>query len=143
MTGYKFLEEVVIGDICFEAEGESLEELFTNAGFAVEVSMVKLETVQEKDSKEFKLEHEDLDRLFIDFLDELIFLKDTEGFLVKRFELGLSESDGKQILDARVHGEEIDVDKHELEHDLKAITMHMFKFEKTDKGFYARVVIDI
>ena len=141
------MEEVVIGDICFEVEEASLDTLFESCALAVAASMVKLDTVSEQEEQDIELTHEHLDRLLMDFLDELIYLKDTEGFLLKRIEVTIEkkDSDGKSthILKAKAFGEQIDRDKHDFEHDLKAITMHMFKLEKTDKGYYARVVIDI
>jgi SHS2 domain-containing protein len=42
-----------------------------------------------------------------------------------------------------VEGEKADPDNHKVTIDIKAVTMHMFKVEKTKDGYEARVVIDI
>ena len=51
--------------------------------------------------------------------------------------------DKKYSLNAQLFGEKIDREKHELKNDIKAITLHMFKIEKTKKGYKSLVVVDV
>ena len=46
-------------------------------------------------------------------------------------------------MSAELTGEEINREKHELRNDIKAITLHMFKIEKTKDRYKALVVVDV
>jgi SHS2 domain-containing protein len=40
-------------------------------------------------------------------------------------------------------GEELDMNRHDLVVDVKAVTLHQFRVEKTDRGWEAFVILDI
>ena len=82
-TKYKFLEDVAIADIAFEAYGKSLNELFENAALAIFELSADLDTVDANKKIEFELENEKLDNLLYDFLSEILFLKDSKYMVFK------------------------------------------------------------
>ena len=53
------------------------------------------------------------------------------------------EEGKKNKLKAVLEGDKINPKTQTLENDIKAITMHMFKVEKTKNGVKAVVVVDI
>ena len=73
---YRFLEDVAIADIAFEAYGKNLNELFENAALAIFELSADVETIDAVKKVEFELENKKLDNLLYDFLSEILFLKD-------------------------------------------------------------------
>lgn len=138
---YKFLDHTA--DTMFEAYGNNLEELFENCALAVEEIMVKISSLEIKETYEITLSSDSIEALLYDFLSELIFVKDTEGFLFKKFEVVIENKKKKFELFAKCHGEIIDRNKHKLSDDAKAITKHEFSIEKIKEKYTAKVIVDI
>ncbi|MBI2079758.1 archease [Candidatus Micrarchaeota archaeon] len=142
--GYKFFEDIAVADVAYEASGKTLEALFESAGLALTNTMVKdLDSVKLKVTKKIKLEFETEEMLLFNFLQELIFLKDAKLLLFSKYKLKISKSKKGFLLNAELKGEELDMKKHELIVDVKAVSFHMFKLEKTKLGFKAFVILDV
>ncbi len=141
---YRFLEEIAIADVAFEATGESLEELFIAAADALlNVMVAQPSTVRAMEQTEFHLENEALDMLLFDFLNELIFLKDARQLLLRVVSAKVVWSGGRYFVDALAEGEPLDPHRHPLVVDVKAVTLHLFQVEMTENGWRAQVVMDI
>lgn len=157
---YKFLEGLTMADVAFEATGKTLEEMFISAADAMMSTQVKdLKKVEHKVEKDFGLRAADEERLLHDFLQELIFFKDAERLLFSGYELRITREAGAKgenakvggagaesrgyLLNAKAKGEPLDMKKHELLVDVKAVSWHKFKVEKTAKGWKAVVIIDV
>ncbi len=139
---YKFLKDVAIADIAFEASGKTLSELFESAGLAVTNTMVRdLKKVKPKTSKIIKLKSDTLENLLFNFLQEIIFLKDARQLLLSKFSVKIDEK--KIFLTAKASGERLDAKKHELVVDVKAVTMHKFELKKEKNKWVARVILDV
>lgn len=138
---YKFLEDIAVADVAFEATGSTLAELFVSAALAVTNTMVRdLASVHQRTMKRVDVEGTDVENLLFNFLQELIFLKDAERLLVSQIEVNeLTETTCKAVF----HGETLDPKKHELLVDVKAVTMHRFSVEKTKTGWKASVILDV
>lgn len=141
--GYHYLPDVATADVCFEATGKTLEELFTNAALATEEVMVDLKTVKQKLKSTITIAQKEIDKLLYDFLEELVFLKDKDLLLFNKFALKIKKTDNGYELQGTMHGETINQKHHKLMCDVKAVTLHMFKVEQTPAGWLARVVLDI
>jgi len=139
---YKFLEDVAIADVAFEAEGNDLNELFESCALATFDTMVDLNTVTPDMEKEINLSNEELDKLLFEFLEELIYIKDSDYLVFSEFEIEI-EKDNGYTLKAICHGANIDENKQELKADVKAVTFHMFEVKQEGKIWKARVVLDI
>jgi len=139
---YKFLEDVALADIAYEAYGKGLNELFENAALAIFELSAELETVEAKKKIGINLEHEKIDNLLYDFLSEILFLKDSKYMVFKNVRVSISENK-KYSLKAVLEGDTINPEKQHLENDIKAVTMHMFEVKKEIKGYKATVVVDI
>ncbi|MDP7568259.1 MAG: archease, partial [Flavobacteriales bacterium] len=98
---------------------------------------------KEKEKKTIKIDSDKIEDLLFDFLSEILFLKDTFSILFKKSNVKITEKEEKFYLDAKLSGEKINREKHELKNDIKAVTLHMFKVEKTKKGYKALVVVDV
>ncbi len=141
---YRFVEGVAIADVTFEATGKTLEGLFESAGKALTNSMVAdLNSVERKVKKKFTLKAENEERLLHDFLQEIIFYKDAETLLFSGYSLKITKSDKGWLLEATLEGEKLDMKKHDLIVDVKAVSWHMFKLEKNEKGWKALAILDV
>jgi len=141
---YKFLEEIGIADIAFEATGRDLPELFKVAADAtMNVMIDNLDAIEPRETRNIELSNEKIDMLLFDFLQELIYFKDAERLLLRTREVRIDERDQKCFLKAEVAGEPLDAARHHQRADVKAVTLHDFSVEKEDGGWKARVLLDI
>lgn len=141
---FKFKEDVAIADVAFEATGKNLNELFESCADAVVATMVKdVKTVAAKKKKTIKLSSDKVEQLLHDFMNELIFLKDSELLLFSKCKVKIREEAGDYKLTAECLGDKINMKKQELLVDVKAATWHMFKVEKTKSGWKAFVILDV
>lgn len=127
-------------DIGLHAYGQTLPELFTNAAAGMESLMVAPEQIETKISHEVSAEGHDLVALLVAWLNELIFLFDTEFLLLKQFQI----SDFTDIsLRATVSGEPYDAARHDLSSAIKAVTWHEAEIRPVAEGYRARIIFDI
>ncbi len=142
---YRYLEDIAISDVAFEAEGASLSEVFRAAAEATTNVMVEeLSEIAPEERLTFEVSATALDMLLFDFLGELIFLKDARGLLLCVERVSIEEREGDFSLKAQVAGEQINTTKHHLRADVKAVTLHQFTLEQTGEGGWkARVVLDV
>ena len=137
---FKFFEHTA--DIGIEAYGKNLNELFENAALATSEVMVNTKQIKPSIKKEINLDNKNIDNLLVDFLDEIIYYKDAEELLFSKFEV-IIKKDSIYKLKAKIYGEKINREKHELRDDAKAVTFYQFKLEKIKNGFKVRFILDI
>ena len=141
---YRYLEEIAIADVAFEATGRTLEELFVAAADATTNVMVgDLASIADRERRTIRVEDEAPDMLLLDLLQELIYYKDAERLLLRVPEVHIKSTDGGLTLAAEAYGEQLDAEKHVLLVDVKAVTLHDFEVTQTEDGWHATVVLDI
>jgi SHS2 domain-containing protein len=141
---YEFVDELTVADIAFRAWGHDLAETFVAAADAVMNTMVEnLEAIQPHDTRFLSLEDEALDMLLFNFLQELVYYKDAEQLLLRIQELCIVDDHQAYTLQATVVGEPIDPDRHHMQVDVKAVTLHHFSLTQTEHGWEATVILDI
>ena len=141
---YKYLEEIGIADIAFEATGRDLPELFRDAADAtLNVMIDNIDAIQPVETRQIELSNYKLDMLLFDFLQELIFLKDAERLLLRIREVQIAERDENYFVKATAEGELLDAERHHQRADVKAVTLHDFSVEQIDCQWKARVLLDI
>ncbi len=141
---YRFLEEIAIADVAFEATAGSLEGVFIAAADALlNVMVADPATVRARERLAFRLENEALDMLLFAFLNELIYLKDARQLLLRVKSASVERSGENYCVTATAEGEPLDPRRHPLVVDVKAVTLHLFQVEETEEGWRARVVLDI
>src|SRR5262245_22064477 len=142
MGHYRVLDDIALADCAMEIEGVTLDDLFETAAAALAQLMVEPSTVAVTREHAVTLEAAALDLLLYDWLAELIFLKDPDRQVFTRTRVRVSGR-GPFRLAAELHGGVIDPERTALGADPKAVTFHQFALEPTDRGWHARVVIDI
>ena len=141
---YKFLEDVAIADVAFEATGKTLQELFESAGLAMTNTMVKkLSSLKPKVKKKIKIKSDNVETLLFDFLQQLVFFKDTEQLLFNKFEIEITQKKNLWSASILARGEKIDIKKHEMLVDVKGATLHNYKVEDTEEGWRTQVTLDV
>jgi SHS2 domain-containing protein len=141
---YRFREDIAIADAAFEAWGATLEELFVAAADATINTMAgNLEAIEDRQRRPIRFEEESADLLLFRLLEELIYLKDAEGLLLRVPTVRISRRDGAFVLEAEARGEPLDPLRHHLQADVKAVTLHRLRVEQTARGWEASVVLDV
>lgn len=143
-AGYRFREDVAIADAAFEAWAPTIEELFTAAADATLKTMVdNPEAVEDRQRRAVRASEQVADLLLFRLLEELIYLKDAEGLLLRVPSVRVHGESGALVLEAEARGEPIDPGRHRLLTDVKAVTLHRLRVEQTPRGWEALVVLDV
>ena len=126
-------------DVSIRAYGASMNQAFANAARALFSLITELDDIEEVIYRDIELTTTDQESLLVEWLNELIYLFDTENILFKRFDItDLTDT----RLKARSYGEKVDSSKHKLKIGVKAATYHMLKVAR-DNGCQVQVLFDI
>jgi protein archease len=127
-------------DLGLRVRAPDLDTLFAEAAEALfSVLVDDPGTVAESRTLELDIVGDDREFLLFDWLRTLLYHFDAEHLLFRRFEVHV-RPDG---LHATVRGEPVDRSRHELGHEVKAITYHGLRVEQTPDGWLAEVIVDI
>tara|TARA_Y100000310_G_scaffold73238_1_gene69418 strand:+ start:3946 stop:4326 length:381 start_codon:yes stop_codon:yes gene_type:complete len=125
----------------FEAKGKDLNELFVECSKALNETIHGDVKLVEQVKKEIKVEAKDLDGLLYKFLEEFLFLLDSENLIFDKIE-DLKVDEESLILKATLVGD--NAEKYHFTNDVKAITFNNLKIADDDNGSYSvRVVLDV
>ena len=128
-----------VADMGVRGYGRSAAEAFEQAALGLTAVIIDPALVKARTPVAIECEAPDLEFLFFDWLNELLFLLDTERWLLARFDIALDE----HSLRAECWGERIDEQRHELHGEVKAITYHQLKVVHQADGWLAEVILDI
>lgn len=141
---YRFIEDIAIADVAFEAWGDDLGGVLGAAAEAtLNVMVSDLDSVASRERRTVNLEAEEPDMLLFDFLQEVIFFKDANRLLLRPENIVVDEREAGFKISADLVGEELDMERHDLIVDVKAVTLHRFVVERVDGRWRAFVVLDI
>jgi SHS2 domain-containing protein len=127
-------------DLGLRIRAATLDELFVEAAEALfEVIVADLHSVTPTQQVGVTLSADDVDYLLFDWLRTLLYHFDAEHLLLSRFEAHV----GADGLKATAWGEPLDRSRHELCHEVKAITYHGLRVEQMDDGWLAEIIVDI
>jgi SHS2 domain-containing protein len=140
----------VTADIGFYAYGNSLEEAYENAGLAMFNVITDISKVKKEESREFEIVSEDLVSLLYDYLEELLFLQDTEFLFFSDFKVDIEKIVDDESSDLENYkltcfacGEEIDWNVHSHKSEVKAITFHKMCVKEDNGIFSLRAILDL
>ena len=127
-------------DLGLRIRAADLDTLFVEAAQALFGTIVEdLATVRPLQKIDVQLQGDEIDFLLFDWLRELLYHFDAEHFLFGKFEVHV-RPDG---LTASAWGEPLDRARHNMEHEVKAITYHGLSVEKTGDEWLGEVIVDI
>ena len=141
---YEFVDEVATADVAFSAWGETIEEMFVSAAEAtMNVMVADINKIERRQKREIVISSHALDMLLFNLLQEIIFFKDAEQLLLRIEDVRIENEKEHYSVSATGWGEPIDPARHELIVDVKAVTLHMFKVERTQRGWETFIILDI
>ena len=111
-------------DAGIEVKGENLSEAFDEVSLAFTEIITGGNLPNLKSFHSIDLEGIDLDNLLIRYISHLIFLFDTENFIVGSTNLQIIMDKNKK-LKGKIHGEKYNEKKHGYGVEIKAISYHM------------------
>jgi len=127
-------------DLGLRIRAADLNALFAEAARALFATLVEnLDAVAPLQRLDVAIIGSDREYLLFDWLKELLYRFEVEHLLLSRFEVQV----GTDGLQGSAWGEPIDQQRHELAHEVKAITYHGLRVEETPDGWLAEVIVDI
>lgn len=127
-------------DLGLRIRTTDLDALFVEAAQCMFSAIVEdLRTVRPAQKIDIQLQGDAVDYLLFDWLRELLYHFDAEHLLFGKFEVHATETG----LTASAWGEPLDRARHNLEHEVKAITYHGLRVEKVGAQWEAEVIVDI
>lgn len=102
--------------------------------------MLDPDQIQDREQLELTIEAAGPQELLVDWLNELVFLFETQGFLTAACEVEITAD---RCLEARLHGETYNPSRHAIEAVIKAATHHGLSVQPIQDGWQAEVVIDL
>jgi SHS2 domain-containing protein len=135
---YEFFEHTA--DLGLRIRAADLDTLFSEAAQALFAAIVEdLTSVRPMRQVSFEVKGDEREYLLFDWLNELLYRFDAEHLIFSRFEVHVTTSG----LAGTAWGEPLDRSRHELSHEVKAITYHGLRVEQTPGGWLAEVIVDI
>jgi SHS2 domain-containing protein len=127
-------------DIGVRVFGNTVEEVFANAAYALFDQLTDLRKVGDRATQEISVEGVDREDLLIRWLGELLFLCQGRGYLFKEFSILYLDSNS---LSAIARGEIFDPSRHRIKTEIKGVTYHQVEVQQKDKGWEGKVIFDV
>ncbi|MHB1412700.1 MAG: archease [Thermoleophilia bacterium] len=138
MMQFELIEHTA--DIGVRSFGATIAEAFETA--AAGMFSLLADPGQICDQQEFpvEVEAEDREMLLVEWLNELLYIYESRGVLLKRFHI-------REISDTRLlgsaYGEPIDPGRHEIRTDIKAVTYYQLRVKQRKSGWLTEVILDV
>ena len=135
---YEFFDHTA--DLGLRVLASDLDGLFRQAAeglFSVIVEPVR--TPASAEQLEICIEGERLDYLLVDWLSELLYVFESRKLLLGGFEVRVDA----RGLKATALAQPLDVARHRLLHEVKAVTYHGLRVDETEAGWLAELILDI
>jgi SHS2 domain-containing protein len=130
-------------DIGLRVWGDNLTDLLQTAAQGLfDYIVANRGEVRPVISEDVVIDSNNPEYLLVDWLAELIFHVETRHRLYCRFDVTVSQDE--RSLKATIAGEEIDATRHELDHEVKAVTRHgLIVRQEPDRSWFAELILDI
>jgi SHS2 domain-containing protein len=136
MGGHEILEHTA--DIGVRAVGKTIEECFEQAARGL-ISIIGIERDDAGERVAIELSSGDLGALLVDWLNEIVYLHESRDALVCGVDV--AEVTGTDLRGSVALAPRGDVAVEGLQ--VKAVTYHQLKVERTSSGYVAEVYFDI
>jgi SHS2 domain-containing protein len=130
-------------DLGIVVEADTLTELFRECLRAQTDCLTNADRVAATTSWSIRLEAAELSSLLVDFLEEMIFLYETEGLVFADSRLAVEQDETGWSVSGELVGEPYEQRRHGLKTLLKAVTYHQLALDQGVDGWRARVIFDI
>ncbi|MBT7706252.1 archease [archaeon] len=135
---YEFIDHTA--DVMFQATASTIPELFLDCATALNESIHGEVNILEQKEQKLKLEADSLEELLYKFLEEFIFLLDSEDLIFNKVsELKIDEN--SFILTATLLGDH--AKNYHFTSDVKAVTFSNLKISEDNGEFKTKVTLDV
>ncbi len=140
MLNYTFFDHTA--DIGVEIFGQTRKELFANASLALKEILFDIPSTEPLRGRKkiITVEGADTTDLLINYLREILYLVNGEGWIVRNAEITRC---GSKRLTANLQLEPFDQKKYAIKVELKAVTYHNASVKKEQSGWRAKVIFDV
>lgn len=127
-------------DIGVRGRGETAAAAFEHGALALTAVIADPESVEPMEAVTVQCEAQDLELLFVEWLNALIFEMATRGMIFGRFSVDIADT----CLDGTAWGEPIDVARHQPAAEIKGATYTQLRVAQgTDGTWVAECVVDV
>ncbi len=127
-------------DLRIRVTGSDISDLFKNAGLALFDLIAKSDRLESHEVIEVAATGDDPADLMVNFLRELLYLWTGDEKLVSMIHImQLSNT----AVSARVTTDRYAPERHEMLHEIKAVTYHQIDVRRARKGWEAIIVFDV
>ena len=139
MGSFELIEHTA--DLGVVGRGDTLTEALEWVATGMLGFMADLDQVRERETVSLSIAASDREALAVDWLNELLYRFEADGFLPKRLEVTVND-DGT-ALDATCVGEVVTVRSMDVRAAVKAATYHSVEVVQDGGGWRIRVYLDI
>lgn len=126
-------------DIGIRGSAQSLEETFEMAAIALTAVVTNPTAITPAVEVHIQCKEEDIELLFYDWINALIYEMDTRKMLFADFKVHIKDG----LLNAMVRGEQVNTKGFDLAVDIKGATMTELKVIEGPTGWLAQCVVDV
>jgi SHS2 domain-containing protein len=134
---FQFIDHTADAGILVKAP--TLEGMFETAALGFSELVTKVDSLNCLIQRQFRLQEDDMETLLVSWLQELLYLLDTEGLIFGRFQVKLKDL----ALEATAWGQVFDPEIHTMKTEIKAVTYHQLEVVEDQEGWKAQVIFDI
>jgi tRNA nucleotidyltransferase (CCA-adding enzyme) len=129
-----------VADIGIRGFGETPEQAFVQAAIAMTAVITEPQSVAVNACIDIECEAMDLEYLFVDWLNALVYEMATRNMLFSQFDVSIADGH----LKARVCGETVNREKHQPAVEVKGATLTELQVrEQKDGGWLAQCIVDV
>ena len=136
--GFEYFD--VAADVGVSAWGATLADAFRQCALGVFELIVEPDQVLPREAREVRATGESREALLVNWINELLYLHDIEGFLIKQVTLPIFE---EELLLAHLEGEVVDPKRHRAGIIVKAATFHNLSIQEISGGWEIRLIVDV
>ncbi|MEN6458902.1 MAG: archease [Thermoguttaceae bacterium] len=132
-------------DVGIRIRAASLDGLFADAARGLLAIMLETpEAVEPRQTVPIRLQADDLEELLHDWLAEVLYTFHAERIALSAFRVTITREDGRPAqLEATARGETLDLARHQVDVEVKAITWHGLTLHPDGVEWVAEVIVDI
>ena len=131
------------GDVGVDIDAADPGALFADAARAFSETITDREALAADELVEVSLSADAIDLLLVDWLSELVYRFDADGWLARDVEVEVSRASDQWTLRGRLSGARLDPERHEVRVLVKAVTYHALEVVQIGSRWHARIIFDI
>jgi SHS2 domain-containing protein len=138
-VNYEFLEHTA--DVKFTSHGRTFEEALENACRATTSVMTDISKIENNKIIDVIIKSKSKESLVYDLLEKLIYLADTEGFLLGEVKINIKRQNDEFVLSANLRGD--NAESYDVHTQIKAATYNDMQIIEEDNYYTITAVLDI